>query len=155
MRPLGFWSWAVVLAALAPGVAGCGGGGKVQVTGVVTLDSRPVEGAMVTFIPVAKDRGQIAHGTTDKDGVFRLSTSKPNDGAFPGEYKVTVVYAEGAEPPPAKGVKEAFQGFQKAQRQKRKPPKYNIPARYGDPARTDLRQNVPADGQVTLALKSK
>src|SRR5262249_2016105 len=113
------------------------------------------EGAMVTFIPVDQKPGQIATGTTDKDGGFQLTTTQPNDGAFPGEYKVTVVYAEGAEPPPAKGVKEAFQGFEKAQGQERKPPKYKIPEKYRLGAKTDLKQKVPADGKVTLALKSK
>jgi hypothetical protein len=151
----GHWSWALLFAAVALAVAGCGGDGKVSVSGVVTLDGQPVEGAVVTFIPVEKNQGQFAHGTTDKDGAFQLSTTKPNDGAFPGEYKVTVVYAEGAEPPPAGGVREAFAGFQKAQGQKRKAPKYRIPDEYGDPARTGLRQKVPAEGRVVLALKKK
>jgi len=141
-----------VAAALALAVSGCGGDGKVSVNGVVTLDGQPIEGAIVTFIPVAKE-GQIAHGTTDKEGAFQLTTTKPNDGALPGEYKVTVVYAEGAEPPPAKGLKEAFTGYEKAQGQKRKAPKYSIPSEYTDPAKTSLKQKVPAEGKVVLALK--
>src|SRR5207245_2198960 len=148
-------TWATVVVAAALAASGCGSDGKVSVSGQVTLDTQPVEGAIVTFIPVNETQGKIAHGTTDKDGVFQLSTSKPNDGAFPGEYKVTVVYAEGAEPPAAKGMKEAFTGFEKAQEQKLKPPKYNVPASYGDADKTDLRQKVPADGKVILALKSK
>lgn len=146
-------AWAAMVAAAVLAVSGCGGNGKVSVNGRLTLDQQPVEGALVTFIPVVEKQGQIAHGTTDKDGVFQLTTTKPNDGAFPGEYKVTVVYAEGAEPPPAKGVKEAFTGFEQAKNLK--PPKYKIPAKYENPETTDLRQKVPAGGEVILALKSK
>jgi hypothetical protein len=146
------FSWAA-MAVVALAGPGCGGG-KVKVSGVVTLDGQPIEGAMVAFVPVDEGKGAMAHGTTDKDGVFQLTTTKPNDGAAPGEYKVTVVYAEGAEAPPAGGMKEAFEGFEKAHKQKQKPPRYNVPARYGDPAKTDLRQKVPPDGKVTFDLKS-
>jgi hypothetical protein len=52
-------------------------------------------------------------------------------------------------------MKEAFTGFEKAQGRKLKAPKYRIPPGYGDPARTDLRQKVPADGPVVLELKKK
>jgi len=149
------WSWAAVAAAVALAGPGCGGGGKVKVSGVVTLDGGPVEGATVTFVPVDKGSGQMASGTTDKEGVFRLSTSKPDDGAFPGEYKVTVVYAEGAEAPAASGMKQAFEGLEKAKKQKQKPPRYRVPPRYGSPADTPLRQKVPPDGPVSFDLKSK
>jgi Domain of unknown function (DUF6795) len=148
------WWWLACGVALALAGPGCAGRGKVKVSGVVTLDGRPVEGAMVTFVPTGKETTHVAHATTDKDGQFSLSTSQPGDGAYPGEYKVTVVYAEGAVPPAAEGMKAAFEGFEKAQKKKRKkPPKYDIPARYSDPATTDLTQRVPAGGQVQLALK--
>src|SRR5262245_12044644 len=147
--------WAVAVAVVALHVSGCGSDGKVRVNGVVTLDNTPVEGAIVTFHPVDQSQGKIAHATTDKGGGFQLGTTKSDDGAFPGEYKVTVGYAEGAEPPAAKGLKDAFTGFEKAQGQKAKPPKYRIPAQFSDPAKSPLTQKVPADGQVVLALKSK
>jgi hypothetical protein len=41
------------------------------------------------------------------------------------------------------------------QQQKKKPPKYVIPAKYSDPGKTVLRSKVPANGAVTLDLKSK
>jgi hypothetical protein len=147
-------SWAAVAVAVALTGPGCGGG-KVKVSGVVTLDGQPVEGAVVAFIPVDPGKGQMAHGTTDKEGVFNLSTSRPNDGAVPGEYKVTVTYAEGATAPPASNQREAFEGLEKARQQQQKPPRYNIPAKYGNPDQTDLKQKVPPDGKVTLDLKSK
>src|SRR5437764_1036353 len=47
---------------------GCGGGGpKVIVTGVVTLDGKPLEGAMVSFVP-DDDKLPTGGATTDKDG---------------------------------------------------------------------------------------
>jgi hypothetical protein len=147
--------WAVAVLAAVVTSGGCGGDGKVSVNGVVMLDNQPVEGAIVTFIPLDDTKGKIAHGTTDKAGAFQLTTTTPNDGCFPGEYKVTVLYAEGAEPPAAKGMKEAFTGFEKAQGQKLKPPKYKIPPGYDDAEKTILRQKVPPDGKVILALTSK
>jgi len=147
------WSWAAVAVAAALAGPGCGRG-LVKVTGVVRLDGKPVEGAMVTYHPVDPNKGRIAHGTTDKEGAFQLSTTRPNDGAFPGEYKVTIVYAEGAEAPPAEGMKAAFEGLEKARKDKPRPPRYNIPGKYADPGQTDLREKVPPAGTVTFDLKS-
>jgi hypothetical protein len=148
-------SLAVIAVGLALVLSGCGGSGKVKVEGVVTLDGTPVEGALVAFTPVSKTEGQVCQGTTDKDGKFRLTTTKPDDGALPGEYKVTVVYAEGAEPPPSQDVKGAFTGFEKAATQKLKPPKYNVPAKYQDPDQSGLKQKIPPAGKIEFALKSK
>jgi hypothetical protein len=132
---------------------GCGSGGTVKVNGVVLLDGKALPGATVTFVPADAGKGKMATGTTDKDGNFQLTTAKPNDGAFPGDYKVTVTHAEGAEPPPAAGMKEAMQGFEKAQRQ-RKPSQSKVPPKYADANKTDLTQKVPTAGKVTLELKS-
>jgi hypothetical protein len=146
------FSWAAVAVVVLAG-PGCSGG-LVKVNGVVLLDGQPLEGAVVTFVPVEADKGRSATGTTDKEGNFQLSTTKPNDGVAPGEYKVTVVYAEGPVPAPAGGMKEAFESFEKGHKDKQKPPRFNVPAKYGDPSKTDLRQKVPTDGKVTLDLKS-
>lgn len=82
----------VVSAILAIGLllplAGCGGSGMVKVTGTVLLDGAPVESAAVMFMPTS---GRPAEGFTDAQGNFSLQTTDPNDGAEPGEYKVTVV----------------------------------------------------------------
>jgi len=148
-RAYGPW----VAVALAAALAGPGcGGGKVPVTGNVLLDGKPLEGATVTFHPAEQGKGQMATGTTDKDGVFRLSTTKPDDGAVPGEYKVTVTAVQGAVAPQGKGMKDAFQGYEKARKETKS--KSLVPASYGDAAKTELRQKVPPDGKVTLDLKS-
>src|SRR5262245_14538073 len=68
------------------GLVGCGGTSKVE--GVVTLDGKPVEGAVVTFVPT-DDKGTTPVGQTDSSGKFTLTTNgKP--GAKSGDYKVTV-----------------------------------------------------------------
>jgi len=71
-------------------VLGCGPSGPVvvPVTGVVTLDGTPVEGASVMFMPVAV--GQLpAVGITDKDGKFELETDGKK-GAVEGDYAAVV-----------------------------------------------------------------
>jgi len=75
---------------------GCnqGRGLRVEfVTGTVTLDGEPVEGASVQFIPLVEE-GLIepAGGITDARGVYRLSSlnGDPERGAVEGEYQVLV-----------------------------------------------------------------
>ncbi|MCL6504442.1 MAG: carboxypeptidase-like regulatory domain-containing protein [Pirellulales bacterium] len=78
-------------------LSGCGSDAPkittVPVTGKVTYNGQPVEGATVAFIPNNPD-GRPARGTTDAQGVYTLVTYLgPNDqpsGAEPGEYKVTI-----------------------------------------------------------------
>src|SRR5262249_6159326 len=73
--------------------------GPVSVEGIVTFDDRPVEGAMVTFLP-AGTSGRPASAMTDSDGHFSLTTFKDGDGAMPGDYRV-VVKKRDALPEPA------------------------------------------------------
>jgi len=77
---------------LAP-LAGCGDRGPrlVPVSGVVTLDGKPVADAGVMFKPA----GNLppASATTDAEGKFRLATlNKP--GAVLGEHRVSIVKQE-------------------------------------------------------------
>lgn len=79
-------------------ILGCGGGNMpstVAVTGTVTLDGNPVEGASVNFL---SDAGSItASGKTDAGGKFTLKTvigSQSVDGAILGRHKVAVVKTE-------------------------------------------------------------
>lgn len=151
------WWGGALAAVLAFAGAGCGGGENqpVPVRGVVKLDGNPIEGAMVTFFP-DDNKGRAANGLTGPDGSFQLTTAKPNDGAMPGSYKVVVSYQEGTvDVSGTKGQKEAFELIQKGPGPKRKPPKYVIPARYSDPGKTTLKEQVPTKGTVTLDLQSK
>lgn len=64
----------------------------VPVSGHVTLNGQPVEGATVMFSPEAE--GRPATGTTDADGRFTLKTFEAGDGALPGVHSVTVTKVE-------------------------------------------------------------
>ncbi len=87
----------LLIPAMALFVLGCGGGGSippVPVSGKVLVGGKPVEGAVVTFLSQAKEGGRSASGKTDKDGAFKLTTAKTNDGAPPGEYTITIAKQE-------------------------------------------------------------
>jgi len=142
------------LLAIVIAVAGCGGSkrGTVPLDGTVKLDGRPLEGATVHFI--AQDSGsRDALGTTDAEGLFRLSTFEPNDGAFPGKYKVVVRPPIEADPAPVTNSPADAMGASEGQTASR--PSVMIPERYSDPGQTILVQNVPASGDVVFELKSK
>ena len=120
---------------------GCGPSGPqpVPVTGAVTYNDKAVE-VMVTFLPVA-ETGQVAKGLSDKSGKFSLSTLAPEDGAFPGQYRVSVLPAE---PPPMPGPSGDF------------PPSYRspLPVKYGNPETSGFTADVRegADNDFTFAL---
>ena len=150
-----FGSWALLAAIVILGL-GCSGRDRLtKVQGIVTLDGKPVENALVTFIPSQGGAGNRPTGQTGPDGSFQLTTRSSNDGAAPGDYVVIVQYEEGTEVPPASNMKDAKAGARKAQQKAKKPPKYVIPAIYTDPAKTVLKQKVPTEGPVKLELQSK
>ena len=64
----------------------------VPVAGAVVFDGQPTPGALIVFHPVQGAQSQTppARGTVRNDGTFELTTYEANDGAQPGEYKVTV-----------------------------------------------------------------
>ena len=71
---------------------GCGPSGPtmVPVSGVVTLDGVPVEGANVIF--TSMEGGKMADGRTDAQGKFTLTTQdqESTPGVLEGEHFVTV-----------------------------------------------------------------
>ncbi len=76
------------------GLAGCAdeprrdGPELVRVSGTIVLDSEPVEGAHIKFIP--ETRGPVAFAVSDKRGRYELRTFDPGDGAVPGKYGISV-----------------------------------------------------------------
>jgi hypothetical protein len=88
-----------VAAIVAVCVVGCTKSETVSVTGTVTLKGKPAEQAEVLFNP--KSNGRLATGVTDAEGKFKLSTAKPDDGAVPGEYVVTLAEYYPPDKPPA------------------------------------------------------
>lgn len=102
-------------------IVGCGpGASTVPVSGTVTQNGKPVEGATVTFLRGGGDisKGELAIGKTDASGKFELTThfgSKSSAaGAPPGEYKVTV--SKAVPPPgiPAEKYKSMVEAANKA-----------------------------------------
>jgi hypothetical protein len=92
-----------VTAAAAFVAAGCGGGpdAAYPVRGTVYLDADPateLAGWTVLFSSSEKHKG--ATGVIKEDGTYSLGSSRPNDGAVPGTYEVTV------SPPDAPGASE-------------------------------------------------
>jgi len=95
----GFKQWAGIglLSALSLAViAGCGPSAPSNrpktnvVTGKVTYQGAPVEGATVSFLP-ADPKGRGAVGRTDASGQYKLTTfGGGGDGAVAGSYRVTV-----------------------------------------------------------------
>ena len=82
---------------------GCGGK-PATVSGVVTLDGKPLQRGTVGFTPVAS--GMRAAGVIDSEGKYSLSTNR-DAGLEIGEYAVTVVSREpgpeNAQGPPMPG----------------------------------------------------
>lgn len=96
-----------ILALIA--MVGCSGSDApttYKVSGTVTEGGKPVEGALVTFLP--SEGQKVAIGSTNAAGEFKLSTFAPSDGAQPGSFKVTVTKFEtpptGSAPPLPPGV---------------------------------------------------
>ena len=133
-------SWFGLVAAALLAATGCGGPaadysslGLVNVSGTVTLDGRPLEGATVVF--EAAD-GQFSSGVTDAGGRYTLRIDSDHTGVTPGEKIVRVtsrpLSEEGSEEGEEAGA-EAAGG----------PPPERIPARYN--RESELRLTVPAD----------
>src|SRR5262245_27155263 len=82
---------ALLAALTSAALAGCGSGPKlVPVTGTVTLDGKPLEGANIVFVP---DPGNaaITQGTdlTGASGNYKVMYNN-RTGISPGKYKVAV-----------------------------------------------------------------
>jgi len=117
---------AYVICAVLFAFIGCAKSDIVPVTGTVTLNGQAAENVEVMFNP--KGTGRMATGYTDASGRFKLSTAKPNDGATPGEYVVTLGehYTDKAPPLPPLGQSLPMR----------------FPQQYGDPTKSPLTATV-------------
>lgn len=113
----------------------------IPVTGIVTLDGKPVEDAAVLFMPMAG--GPAASGTTDAQGRFQLS-SVNQSGVVPGEHQVTITKQTmlGITPdglPDAGGIRI----------------QWHVPEKYSRPETSGLKANVdPSQGEFRFSLSS-
>src|SRR5262249_45836482 len=84
-----------VFVALVAAVGCSGGGGQfATVSGVVTQNNAPVDGAKVTFYSTVQAEGQqggVCSVLTDSSGKYLISAVGNNPGLPPGMYKVTIV----------------------------------------------------------------
>ena len=130
---------------------GCGGGDglppPIPVSGKVVFAGKPVDGAAVTFL--SKSGGRSASGKTDKDGNFKLTSVKTDDGASPGEYAVTISKQEAkgggsATVDISKGYGENYGKMQGAAASGNmdKAVSQVLPAKYADPLQSGLVRSV-------------
>ncbi len=144
----GLLSIAAACALVAMGGCGSGRPKTVPVTGTVTLDAKPVEGASVMFMPEAG--GKPAVGVTDKDGRFTLKTFEPGDGALPGKHNVSITKQEttgftadkdGLSGPPGPGGPKVT---------------WIVPQKYSDAKNSGLTADVkPGMGPLNFDLTAK
>ena len=75
---------------VATAMMGCGSDGPelAEVTGVVTVDGKPVPGAVLTFVPTGG--GSPSYGGTDTDGKYRLMYTDTKYGAMIGDHEVEI-----------------------------------------------------------------
>jgi hypothetical protein len=119
----------VCLAALA--LPGCGDGDGptlAPVSGTVTYQGKPVEGAQVTFSTAG---APLASATTDNQGRFQLTTRSSGDGAAIGKHKVSVAKYTKRDPHDTSPYAEM---------------KPVLPVKYERPANTRLTAEVTPDG---------
>jgi hypothetical protein len=117
-----------VIAALTLIAAGCAGG-TAKVSGVVSLDGHPVEGATVSFTPASGDGSGVggSYGKTNAEGKYSLRTvNGDHPGAAVGKHKVTISLSKGDPNNPEGDAKEV------------------IPARYN--SKSELTYDVPPGG---------
>ena len=124
---------AVVAAATVLFVSGCGGGPSLgEVSGKVTLDGQPLAGALVEFQP-SEGRGSI--GSTDAQGVYKLSYTEDSQGAALGKHTVRITMANDDE-------------------DQKKPGAGTIPARYN--SKSELSADVKSgSNEFNFDLESK
>lgn len=103
-RHYGMW---IVAVGLLLGTCGCDSvepdGDLVPVTGTVTLDGEPLQGATVSFNVAQGTSGQGGTGTTDAEGKYELSHFRAGTGVHAGAYTVTIhklVLSDGSPIPP-------------------------------------------------------
>lgn len=135
-------------------IVGCGGGDdlgkRYSVSGKVTYKGQPVANGQVSFIP-DKPEGRGATGQI-KDGSYTLTTLEPEDGAFPGNYSVTIdakqVDLSAAEAEAKKkGSTSAFIPQDMVAKANAKA-KNAVPAKYGNMSTSPLKAEVKASSNT-------
>jgi len=158
---------AVVVFGLAM-VAGCAGGGGdedsyslVPVSGKLTLDGKPLEGATITFNASQGNNPPTDGGDiTAADGSF-AAKYRNRSGLAPGSYKITVHQPKaalpGKPPPPDLDPFMMSLAIESANKKKtgRRPSAADQPWLYSEIDRTPLSHEVSPKGDVDLVFDLK
>lgn len=80
---------AALLFSLATGCTGKGNPTLGRVSGVVTLDGKPVKGAVLEFIPQESGKS-VAWGSTNENGQYEMAFGQNRKGAFLGRTLVRI-----------------------------------------------------------------
>lgn len=121
--------------------------GTVPVSGKVTYQGKPVEGATVSFL--AEGDARPATGISGADGVYKLMTLN-YEGAMPGNYTVLV---EKIETPPELTKVVSMEEAAKTGNQPLPKPKKLLPSQYGDATKSPLKFEIQAGRTNTFDLK--
>jgi hypothetical protein len=121
-------------------LSGCGGAGdlKVKVTGSVTKDGKPIEGAVVSFMSENDKSNDSKGANTDSQGKFQVLVK-------PGKYAVTVskiVDAKGNVPKSSDVPAEDF-----AQLEAQGKLKQVIPESYLSASTSPFKADIPKEGK--------
>ena len=159
----------MVALVLSIGCTGTTGPKTEPVSGVVTLDGNPLDGANVVFSP-SGGGGKAAAGTTDSSGNYKLTTQNPSDGAVVGSYQVSITKVEGSAPAvdlsglsEQEKMKKSMEAYYSSDRFKKQGGKAGgpevkslVPAKYGDPKTSGLTAEVKAGpNSFNFDLKSE
>lgn len=126
----------LALLAVTLSMIGCGSGEDLPetapVTGIVTFDGKPVEGATVMFFPKDAAASNPGAAYTDKEGKYSLTTFEKDDGALLGTHEITV---------------QLFDAMGEVKQ---------VPGKYGDVKTSGLTATIKEDeNSVPLELTSK
>jgi hypothetical protein len=130
-------------------LVGCSKSGpELPVSGIVTLDGKPVANAVVRFIPDQDtDPSSTGFGQTGLDGKFVITGGASKKGLVAGRYKVTVNKAPQIDLKSEDGEGAIVDGPQT---------KDEFPAIYSNPQQTILAFSVTGDGKpIEIQLDSK
>lgn len=137
-------------------VSGCGGETIPEaqpVTGVVTLEGAPVEGADVVLVP-SDQNTKSAGAMTDAQGNFSVKTywdrEHQLDGALRGEYGITITKMEKPDVPANMKPEEVMALYSNSG-----PPKSLLPKRYSTPSTSGFKVSVGDSPPDPLQLELK
>jgi hypothetical protein len=145
-----------LLVGLALMTLGCGGGADkftknrpktVIGSGSVKYKGQPLAQALVVFAPTTTGETALsASAMTDSSGNFSLETWPPAKGVVAGSYKVSIMKNGEASAAPAAANPESAHEMIGMET----PAKSLIPVRYGDPEKSGLKADIPAEGRNDL-----